>query len=108
MNVSKCALRDGALVALARALMDGDVLSACGERQPADNDADDEEACAALLRACERNAKVEEIVLTNNRRASAEIVENIGRKCRENWRAKRAGRRKGRGARRFRRVDVVS
>lgn len=88
VNVSKCALRDGALVALARALMDGDV-AACESVNLRDNDAG-EEACAALLRACERNAKVEEIVLTNNRRASAEIVENIGRKCRENWRAKRA------------------
>ena len=88
VNLSKCALRDGALVALARALMDSDV-SACERVNLRDNDAG-EEACAALLRACERNGNVEEIVLTNNHRASAEIVEKIGRKCRENWRAKRA------------------
>ena len=87
LNLVKCSMRGRAVRMLAEALAEAGE-ARCESVNLRDNDLDDEDAMA-LLRACEANECVGEMILSNNPLVSAAISAAVAAKCRENWRRAR-------------------
>jgi len=87
LNLVKCSLRGRAVRMLAELLANADE-TRCESMNLRDNCLDDEDAMA-LLRACESNENIGEVILSNNPLVSAETSAAVAAKCRENWRRAR-------------------